>query len=354
MNKISLLLIACVTFFTAGSCEKGGDEDNPGKATKNLPGTIYWYFGGNVGYQEFKGGKYVGEKMPMGVGSSRFDSFDISWDNQNILLSMDAEGTFNFDERRFVLRKNSDGIKYADLADNSNLFDIVYEWEDISTTNAFISPNGKYLALAAQHFSDLPVTIIDVEAEDAVSSWSMRGVSFLQYGSPVWTADNTVYFRIANDIFKSSLADGFQTAPHVLTLPSGSSYATVNPQGSKIVYRNNKHLWICNMDGSDPKQITTCKTLDIIDNDGEKSPVFSPDGKYIAFTGATSSGTPWSDHNYPDGSWVAATGGNYGYIVIIPADGNLYDLDNLNSGAIWLKESGGNNGIACSHRIVWR
>ena len=353
LQKIRWIFVAAILFLI--SCSKEGGTTGGNNATKNLPGTIYWYFAGSVGYYELSSGKFSEKMMSMGPGSSRFDAFDISWDNKKMLLSLDVEGTYNFDERRFVLRNKVDNIQYSHLQDGKSIRDITYEWGSIGITRAHISPDEKYLALDAQHFSDLPLTIISAETGRYISGWMVQGVSFLNYGAAVWTNDNTVYFRIANNLYKSGPSNGYSTAPKVLDLGVGSSYATVNPQGTKIVFRKSKHLWMCNIDGSNLQQITTCETYDFINYDGENRPVFSPDGKYIAFTGATKRGLPWSDHDYPDGSWVAVTGGSYGYIVIIPADGKLYNLDDKNSGAIWLTKPGNStNGVACSDMLIWR
>lgn len=351
MIRFCLPLLLCATILL-NSCKKDQDNNQP-QSTQNLPGTIYWKFAGDVGYQELGSGKYVKRKMSIGAGSSMFDAFDISWDNQNILLTVNP-GSWIHDERRILFRKNTDGLLSANVNDGSNKFDFQYYWDDISYTDAYISPNTKYVAIGAQHFADHPITIVDTETKKTVSSWYVSGVSFLSYGSPVWTADNTLYFRIGNNLYKCSPSDGYKSAPRVLALPSGASSVTVNPQGTKMVFRNDKHLWMCNMDGSDLLQITTCKTTDFINYDGENDPAFSPDGKFIAFTGSTKRGVPWSDFDYPDGSWVAGVGGSYGYIVIVPSDGKLYDLDNLNSGAIWLKDPDSDYGIPSSHWLIWR
>lgn len=353
----SVIFFTLIISFLFVSCGNDAENDLLGGNQNNvkLPGTIYWHFAGDVGYIDFTTGKATAKKMPMGSSSSRFDAYDISWDNKKILLTLDVEGSFNFHERRFILRNNTDNIQYKDLTDGQNLRDFIYEWDDIKTTYAYISPNEKYLAIAAQHFSDMPLTILNAETGAFVSNWLVKGVSFLHYGDPVWTADNTVYFRIGNNVYKSSPSDGYQSAPRVLASDKTISNVTVNPQGTKFVFRMDKHLWMCNIDGSDLRQITTCETFDFIDYDGESHPTFSPDGKYIAFKGAAKRGTPWSDHDYPDGSWVAVTGGRYGYIVVIPADGKLYDLESKDSGAIWLKEPGKNTyGVASSGRLIWR
>lgn len=282
-----------------------------------------------------------------------FDAFDISWDNKNILLTVNL-GSLSHDECRFVFRENTDGLISSQVNDGKNQFDFRYYWDDLSYTDAYISPNNKYLAVGAQHFADHPIAIVDTKTGETVSTWQVSGISYLNYGTPVWAADNSLYFRIGGNLYKSSPGNNYQTAPRVLTLPTGAISVTINPQGTKLTFRHKKHLWMCNLDGSELTQVTTSETTDFIDYDGENDPAFSPDGKYIAFTGSTKRGVPWSDTDYPDGSWVAGVGGSYGYIVIIPADGKLYDLDNIKSGAIWLKAPDSNAGVPSSHWLIWR
>ncbi len=350
MRAVHVSLCGCLLLLSA--CGGGGGA---GDAVKELPGTLYWFFAGSAGAYDLSAGDYQEEMMKMGSASSLFDAFDVSWDNEKILLSMDVEGTFNFSERRFVVRPNAKGISYDDVQSGGNLRDFTLEWDDISDTYGHLSPNEQYVAVDAQLFSDLPIVIASTSTGEIISGWVVDGVSFTDYGNPVWTADNTLYFRIADELYRCSGDDTYDSAERVLTLPSGSSFVTVDPRGTRIVFRQNKHLWMSNLDGSDTRQITTSDTSDVIDYDGERHPTFSPDGKYIAFTGASKRGVPWSDHDYPDGSWVAATGGKYGYIIVIPADGKLYDLEDESSGALWLREPGNtSSGIACNNQLIWR
>lgn len=340
-------------FFMACS-QDGPTLPNERQALAKLPGTIYWYFAGDVGYLEPASGKASLKMMKMGAASSYYDSFDISWDNKKVVLTMDVEGTFNFNERRFVMRNKDLNLDYTSLKDGQNQFDMTYDWKAIKSTDAYVSPNERYLALSAQHFSDMPLTIVDTKTGQQVSSWLVKGISFLKYGKPVWTADNTLYFRIGDAVYKCSPSDGYNSAPHVFSLV-GMSDVTVNPQGTKLAFRKDKHIWLYDLKSGHLEQVTTGHTSDTIDYDGEHQPTFSPDGRYLAFTGAMKRGTPWSDHDYPDGSWVAATGGKYGYIVVVPADGTLYDLENKDSGAIWLPKPGSaNEGIACGGYLIWR
>lgn len=314
---------------------------------------IYVEFAWNVWYYDLNKQEFIEKKWTSISASWLYDDFDISWDNKKILLTMDVEWSFNFDERRYILRKIEDSFTYKTLKqDWKNIVDQVYEWWDIKTTSAKISPDEKYLALEAQHFSDLPMTIIDIKTWKEVSQWEVKWVSFLKYWAPVWTLDNTVYFRIWTWLYKSSSVDWYQSAPKVLDVWS-ASYVSVSPDWKKIVYVKNKHLWLSNIDWSSAKQITKSKTIDLIDWDWEKLPTFSPDWKYIAFTSNATWWYAWSDHDYVDWSYVSSTSSRFWYLTIIPADWKLYDLDDKNSWAVFLKKSDW-FGIPSTSKPIWR
>ena len=139
----------------------------------------------------------------------------------------------------------------------------------------------------------------------------------------------------------------------VLTLNEGkgASYVTVNPQGTRVAFIYNKHLWVQNIDGSNLHQVTTSQLTGSDKADGEYHPVFSPDGKYIAFVGA------WTDYDplQPSYGGVHVTGGSYGYVFVIPNDGKLYDLENDKSGFTVLRQEGGIHGVPSYFSgMMWR
>ena len=326
------------------------DPENP----KNLSGTIYCTFAGSARYYDLNQGKYVDQMMRMGSSTSRFDSFDISWDGRKILLAMDVERSFNFDERRLVVRDKADGITYKDVNTQKNAVDVTFEWGDIKSVFGRLSPNEQYVAVAAQHFSGLPTSIVSLKDQKIIASWKVDGVSLLQYGRPVWAKDNQVYFQIKTSLYRAGPADGYQRAEKLLSFEDDTDYVQVNPQGTQVVFRQADHLWLANIDGTQLRQITTSKVRNPTYG-GERRPTFSPDGKYIAFTADGTAGARWSDHDYPDKSWVSAAGSEFGYLAIIPANGKLYDLDDKKSGAIWLQQSEKRpTGIPCQQSLIWR
>ena len=318
---------------------------------KSITGKIYIEFAGEMGYYDLDKKMFIKEIIDIGA-SHKYNNYDISWDNKKILLMMDVDDTFNFDEWRYVLRDMKKSLTYNDLNKGGNIIDNKYTWESISFMNAYISPNEKYIAVSAQNFSDLPITIIDISTGETISQWIDEDVEFINYGKPVWTTDNTLYFRIGANFYKCSPETGYKEAEKILDVGDATNI-TVNPQGTKIAFEKDKYIWMADIDGKNLRQITISRTTEELSSDGESLPVFSPDGKYIAFSSNGAMGYPWQSQSYPDGSYVVAVGGRYGYLTIIPAEGNLYDLDKKN-GRILYQEKSEKIGIPVSSTPVWR
>ena len=346
MRKKIFSLLIIIGLVTLSNCSKEGDAGSSN--VNGLSGTLFIEFAGDVSVYNLTDSKYT-EKVTQVSTSSLLETYDVSWDATKVLFTLDVSG---FNHKRIVYRSiNESVVPYDVKNDGKNLHDFEYEWGDVSKLNAFISPNEKYIALQGQGYSDMPLIIIEAGRDKEIARCEPNNVYYYGWGKPVWTADNTLYVQISDVMYRMSPTNNYQ--PQALFQTGDAGFFRVNSQGTKFVFRKNKHLWLCNIDGSNAVQITTSKTYDWADWDGEGSPTFSPDGKYIAFTARGSRGMAWSDHDYPDGSWVGAVGGKFGYLAVIPADGKLYNLDDKSSGAISLTKSG-NRGVACDGHLVWR
>lgn len=316
-----------------------------------LPGTIYWSFAGDAGYYDFSKNKFNGTMMKMGRSSSFFDGFDISWDNKKILLFADKREPYN--KKRVILRDLRDGLVYDDVEDGNNIFDFRVEWSEMKTTFGSISPDEKYLMIDAQHFADLPTALAGVDEQRILMAYNVGNTSLLSHGRPIWTQNNEAYFKIGNGLFKVNPYGDYSSAPLVAQLPDGATAVTVNKQATKIAYRYKKHIWMSDIDGSNAVQVTNSRTVDGVDRDGENSPVFSPDGKYLAFTGDVRGG--WLHiEKFPDESEVIVVGGKFGYLMIIPADGKLYGPDDNHNIMAPTEPGKPNKLIAVESYLIWR
>ena len=222
----------------------------------DLSGALYCAFAGKMNYYDLDKQKYVEDVVRVGPNAS-FDSFDISWDKRKILL---WRSSWDSDLRRLIVAPMDDDITWSKIEKGKRFHDFVIEHRKISYTNGRLSPDEKLVVVDSQYFSGLPISLVSLKQKEIVASWSVPGIDFNQYGSPVWTRDNHIYFDIATSLYRVGPEDGYRTAEKVLSFDKGINYLTVNPQGTKLVFRQKGHLWLANIDGTDLRQITTSKT----------------------------------------------------------------------------------------------
>lgn len=337
---LSLFLVSC----------RGDDE---GGGTHGLKGTIFTHFAGEVSVYNLTDNKFT-EKVARVSASNLLKSYDISWDGKEVLFTGGKKSTYDFNHRRIIYRDINLSVNSNDvLNDGKNIHDFYYEWGDLKDLDAFISPNKQYIALQGIPSSDMPTIVIRADRDVELGRCNPPGVGYHLWGKPVWAADNTLYVRNGDGVYRMRPSNNFRPEKLFTPFPNSGRYS-VNPQGTKFVFRMNKHLYMCNIDGSGVTQVTKSRTYNWANWDGDDHPVFSPDGKYIAFTTRASVGTAWTwdDRDQPDG-WTGVQGGKFGYIAVIPADGKLYDLNASNSGVIPLLKTN-KQGIPHSGHLVWR
>ena len=153
-----------------------------------------------------------------------------------------------------------------------------------------VSPNGQYVSLTIfgydkQIYDKDCVVIFDINSGNEIARFDEK------YGA-VWTNENDLIMAgsyksasVNNQEYHSKkpgifiCASDFKTVKRIdPDLDDPSPYhPALSPDGRKVAFILNNHVWTMNIDGSNLKQITDA------DNDNiESFPVWSPDGKFIA------------------------------------------------------------------------
>lgn len=338
IGVITSLLVGCN--FLLSSCSR---DDEGG--THGLKGTIYFEFGGKASYYQLNTDTYREGFSRMGVYSSPYDDFDISWDNQKILFTSEA-----YSNNRYFTYQTLQNFPHNK---DNRIFRFRMQWNSLNAVSAYISPNEKYIAVMAQTAIGMPILVMSSDPKDnTIIEKRPSGGSLPYYGNPIWTNDNSLYYRMGTKLYKSVASDGYRSNQELFSVGSATN-VTVSPNGQKVAFRKDKHLWLCNIDGSGLRQITTSETSSSKSYDGESYPTFSPDSQYIVFQSTSTRGAGWSDTG-TGGTGVGVVGSAFGYLAIIPANGKLYNLDQKNNGVIYLKREKGAFGIPTETNIIWR
>ena len=362
MKKL-IFSVLVATVVCISSCSKEGDG---GGSSNGLPGTLYVDFATDgIQSYNFSNGKL--SKVIKTMNGAGITGCDITYGSSEIAISVGivplSVGVVQ-DTQTFLLRpwdgKNAQ-FSYKEVPQTGNIFSFTWTHptkEFYKESIIRISPNKKYIAVDSNDSEKRGVLLFNTQTGKLIANFTNGTRNDLSYQStPVWTESNEMYSAIKGVLYrwKESYGDRVEK---VLTLNEGrgASGVTVNPQGTRVAFRYNKHLWVQNIDGSDLHQVTTSEIKDF-KYEGEYHPVFSPDGKYIALVGAPTVGRGWTDYDplQPSYGGVHVTGGSYGYVFVIPNDGKLYDLENDKSGFIVLRKEGEKSGVPSYFSgMMWR
>jgi len=153
-----------------------------------------------------------------------------------------------------------------------------------------VSPDGKYISLTVFGYSDQAfknncVAVFDRATKKLVKqfdnkyygNWTPDGRLVMSGSHKAESVDGSPYHSKEPGIFITDInLDNLTRIDPELDDPA-PYHATVSPDGKRVAFIMNNHVWVMNMDGTGLKQLTDTDTDNI-----ETYPAWSPDGKFVA------------------------------------------------------------------------
>lgn len=359
-KRIFLALVATALFVS--SC--GKDDDNLREG--GLPGTLYVDFATD-GIQSYNFSNGNLSKVVKTMNGPGITGCDITYGNQEIALAISTDPSRGIQDTQTFLLRPWDGNRvwfpYDKLPKTGNTFSFSFTYipkEFYKECIIRLSPNKKFIAVDSHYWDERGVLLLNTETGKLIADFTNKLTrdDFGSQSTPVWTLNNEMYSAIKGVLYRWKEEYG-NRVEKVLDINNGRGgiNLTVNPQGTRIAFRYGGHLWVQNIDGSNLHQVTASKLTGSNKADGEYHPVFSPDGKYIAFVGAASVGRGWTSYDplQPSYGGVVVAGNAYGYVFVIGDDDKCYDLENDKSGFIVLRQGSGKHGVPSYFSgMMWR
>jgi Tol biopolymer transport system component len=207
-----------------------------------------------------------------------------------------------------------------------------------------VSPNGKYLSVTiigykGQAFENNCVGVFDLATGKLVTKFENK-----YYGS--WTPDNRLVMSGSHK--STSVNDGVYSAktPGIFISDAALQnitridpdlddptpyHAAVSPDGKRVAFILNNHVWVMNINGKNLKQLTD------VDRDNiETFPAWSPDGQFIA---------AWSYKTFEKSYFTA--------IAIVPSNATK-PVALTDKAAVWPRDTKGYRLSGGSMQLNWK
>jgi len=273
------------------SCSKNDQAPGNGNGGTGIQGTLLYTFVGTVSALDLNSNE---ERVYFTYNTYGFGDWHMSHDYQYRLLSEREPGVYN--ATKFTLVKNTDGI----IADE---FD-------------YMEPHGNGTGLRGQLSPDHAKVLIEPTLESGVVISDREGNHLHHFEAidvggttialgigdeALWLPDNSILFTLGDRyILKSSPPYNQLSLVREMPYTQWGSLA-VSPDGTQLAMQIDLHIYVMNLDGGEPVQVTTSKGAEL-------SAQFSPDGKHLAV------GKKYGDISYFN-------------LAIVPNDGKVYNMD---------------------------
>ncbi len=321
MNIKKLGIAAFVLSFIIAACgKKDGNGNGIGGGNSSLGSGNLYYEWADQGILKLNLSTTVRSHV-----SSSPNGWDISSDGTKMLQSTD-DAASNYNKEFYTITNLKDGTIVNQFVRNSGYGNPTYP---------LFSPDMTLIAVPPTF--DGSLLILNMQG-DILHSVATIGGKKISRGI-CWMPDNTVIVSVGSTLYRLNKAFDYGNVITTFDFTDWGDF-TASPDGSKIAFEANKHIWIMNADGSGLTQIT--------DSDDEEAiPRFSPDGSHLLI-GAQFQET---------GTGSSATGsiGNIWSLYIIPADGKMYNVrEGADKNVIPVIAKGGNSPEHGDGGMVWR
>lgn len=259
------------------------------------------------------------------VSSVAFQGTNPSWTNSGKIV-YELWGSYNTDGKEHIMLANPDGTGRQVLVNMQEYNSSIY-------ANPHMSPDGKYVSF--NYHDDVYYKLgptLGTLIYDATTGAQVVALDNTWDGS--WAPDGSIVvsgtvFSLDNHSANTIKYEGLYRyaigatvlqqigAPGQLTAPW---YPSVSPDGSKVAFAMNNHIWTIHMDGTGLKQITTGPNE-------ETFSTWSPDGASIACVSAGD---------------IGLTSGNA--LAIVPSD-PAAPTTVSQSASVWVKDDNNTVGL---------
>jgi hypothetical protein len=158
------------------------------------------------------------------------------------------------------------------------------------------------------------VTILNQNTDTFVKQFTDR-----EYTNPVWLPNgDLVMWDFDGIAYQVDVSQDTIGEPYRIFDTFGGLYHSISPDGRKVVFKRERHIWTANIDGTDLRQITAPQY------GFETYPVWSPDGRFILLKSQSDADS-------------------YGSLWIVAADANDIRVRFASAGAMPIRDAEGDH-----------